>query len=97
MTLSVVELPPNVPQPSVNEQSSPVVIPQQPCAADEFTRIRPAGIARAKRSTRAAFVVWMTAVCPAPAISSSVRHSLRPSSSPATVNIDRTGASFSPV
>ena len=32
MMLSVVELPPNVPQPNVIEQSSPVVIPQQPCA-----------------------------------------------------------------
>ena len=68
MTLSVVELPPNVPQPSVIEQASPVVIPQQPCAAGELTRIRPAGIARANRSTRAALVLWITAVWPAPAI-----------------------------
>ena len=52
---------------------------------------------RANRSMRAAFELWMIAVWPAPAIVSRVWHSRSPSSSPSTVNIDRTGASFSPV
>jgi hypothetical protein len=52
VTLSVEDVPPNVPQPSVMEQSSPVVIPQHPCAPAAFTRIRPTGMRRAKRSTR---------------------------------------------
>ena len=52
---------------------------------------------RANRSMRAALVLWITAVWPAPAIESSAWHSLSPSSSPSTVNIDSTGASFSPV
>src|SRR5690349_15276979 len=57
VTLSVVEFPPNVPQPSVNDGSSPVVAPQTPCAPGEFTSTRLAGIANANRSTCAGSVV----------------------------------------
>ena len=38
VTLSVVEFPPNVPQPTVIDGTSPVLRPTEPCTPAAFTR-----------------------------------------------------------
>jgi hypothetical protein len=51
--LSVVDVRPNVPEPSVIDGTSPVHIPSVPCAPGTLTRMRLAGISKLKRSIRA--------------------------------------------
>jgi hypothetical protein len=55
VTLSVVDVPPKAPQPSVIDSVSPLVSPSTPCVPGEFTRMRLAGICAAKRWIRVIF------------------------------------------
>ena len=57
LTLSLVELLPSVPQPSVSDAIRPVVEPMTPCEPGVFTSTRLAGMAAAKRSISSRFSV----------------------------------------
>jgi hypothetical protein len=95
VTLSVVDVPPNVPQPSVIDGASPLLSPTTPCVLGGFTRMRLARISAAKRWMRATLRVWMIAVCPRPSIASCASHTRSPASASVTVNRLSTSASFS--
>jgi hypothetical protein len=94
--LSVVELPPKVPHPSVRDGTRPVVTPKTPCAPGELTRIRLVGIAAPKRVIRSGSALCTIDVWPLPMKPSRRRENAIASSSPETSNSDSTGVIFSP-
>ena len=95
VTLSVVEVPPNVPVP---ERHRPRQAGTDADAALQSRRIdQDAAHAHlaGEAIDRAAVRVWTMVVCPLPSSSRRRLHSAMASSSPATENSDTTGASFS--
>ena len=62
MTLSVVELPPKVPQPRVSDGVRPLPTPMHPWVAGPLTRMRLAGTSSANRCWSDWSPVWITAV-----------------------------------